>query len=141
MNFKKSYRPTNGYTPICKIGECSLKKLEFGIIELDAGQNLDFYTETRETAFIMLEGHCNVNVNGEKWENIGNRMNVFENRKGVFKSIKMVAEMVLIKTFEHRKLRNYLKNSFTMFKKNLLSIFSADEFLKFGKNSFRADVF
>ena len=65
MNFKKSYRPTNGYTPICKIGECSLKKLEFGIIELDEGQNLDFYTETRETAFIMLEGHCNVNVNGE----------------------------------------------------------------------------
>ena len=30
MNFKKSYKPANGYTVISKIGECSLKKLEFG---------------------------------------------------------------------------------------------------------------
>ena len=34
MNFKKKYEKATGYTPICKIGECSLKKLEFGIIEL-----------------------------------------------------------------------------------------------------------
>ena len=81
MNYKKSYVPQNGYTRICKIGECSLKKLEFGIIELDKGQKLYFNTEDKETAFIMLEGHCNVEVNGEKWENIGNRMTVFENRK------------------------------------------------------------
>ena len=64
MNFKKTYKPTKGYTPICKIGECSLKKLEFGIIELDKNEKLDFYTEDKETAFIMLEGHVNVYVNG-----------------------------------------------------------------------------
>ncbi|MBO4468095.1 MAG: 5-deoxy-glucuronate isomerase [Clostridia bacterium] len=81
MNYKKAYKSANGYTPVCKIGECSLKKLEFGIIELDPGQKLDFYTEDKETAFIMLEGHCNIEVNGEKWENIGNRMTVFENRR------------------------------------------------------------
>ena len=81
MNFKKSYKPAKGYTPICKIGECSLKKLEFGIIELDAGDKLPFYTEDKEFAFIMLEGHCNVNVNGEVYEKVGNRANVFENRK------------------------------------------------------------
>ena len=60
MNYKKTYVPAKGYTPICKIGECSLKKLEFGIIELDAGEKLPFDTEDREVAFIMLEGHCNV---------------------------------------------------------------------------------
>ena len=81
MNFKKAYKPSKGYTPICKIGECSLKKLEFGIIELDAGENLDFYTGDKETAFIMLEGHCDVEVRDLKWENIGNRNSVFENRK------------------------------------------------------------
>ena len=81
MNFKKSYKSAKGYTPICKIGECSLKKLEFGIIELDAGEALDYYTADKETAFIMLCGHCNVTVGGTKWENIGNRQNVFENRK------------------------------------------------------------
>ena len=81
MNYKKSYKPANGYTPICKIGECSLKKLEFGIIELEAGQTLNFKTEDKEFAFIMLEGHCDVEVNGETFENVGNRNNVFENRK------------------------------------------------------------
>ena len=81
MNFKKSYKSAIGYTPICKIGECSLKKLEFGIIELDAGMSLDFNTEDKETAFIMLEGHCDVSFGDTKWENIGNRMTVFENRK------------------------------------------------------------
>ena len=81
MNFKKSYKSTNGYTKICKIGESTLKKLEFGIIELKAGDSLDFYTEDKETAFIMLEGHCNVSFDTTVWENIGNRNNVFENRK------------------------------------------------------------
>ena len=53
MNFKKSYKSANGYTKISKIGESSLKKLEFGIIELKAGDSLDFYTEDKETAFII----------------------------------------------------------------------------------------
>ncbi|MBR4910317.1 MAG: 5-deoxy-glucuronate isomerase [Clostridia bacterium] len=81
MNYKKAYKSANGYTPVCKIGECSLKKLEFGIIELEPGQKLDFYTEDKETAFIMLEGHCNVMTAGAVFENIGNRANVFENRR------------------------------------------------------------
>ena len=81
MNFKKSYKSANGYKKICKIGESSLKKLEFGIIELKAGDVLDFYTEDKETAFIMLEGHCNVSFDTTVWENIGNRNNVFENRR------------------------------------------------------------
>ena len=56
MNYKKSYTPANGYTPLCKIGECSLKDLEFGIIELTPGQKLDFDTENKETAFVILWG-------------------------------------------------------------------------------------
>jgi len=81
MNFKKSYKSAKGYTPVCKIGECSLNKLEFGIIELDAGESLDFFTADKETAFIMLKGHCNVSFDTTKWENIGNRQSVFENRR------------------------------------------------------------
>ncbi len=81
MNYKKTYIPANGYTRICKVGECSLNKLDFGMIELECGGSLDFYTDGMETAFIMLEGHCNVRFNGTVWENVGNRNNVFENRK------------------------------------------------------------
>ena len=81
MNFKKSYKSAKGYTPICKIGECSLKKLEFGIIELDKGESLTFETQDKETAFIMLEGHCSVAFGDTLWESVGNRMSVFENRR------------------------------------------------------------
>lgn len=80
-NYKKTYVPKKGYTPICKIGECSLKKLEFGIIELSGGESIDFYTADKETAFIMLSGHCNVKVGDEVYENVGNRRDVFENRR------------------------------------------------------------
>jgi len=81
MNYKKSYKSAKGYTPLCKIGECTLKKLEFGIIELDGGECLEYNTNGMETAFIMLEGHCNVKTVGELWQNVGNRQTVFENRR------------------------------------------------------------
>lgn len=103
MNYKKTYVPAKGYTPICKIGQCSLKKLEFGIIELDAGEKLPFYTEDREVAFIMLEGHCNVFFDGERYENVGNRANVFENRKA--ESFYMPREQHLeIEAIDHIKI-------------------------------------
>ena len=103
MNYKKTYVPAKGYTPICKIGECSLKKLEFGIIELDAGEKLPFDTGDREVAFIMLEGHCNVSFDGERHENIGNRANVFENRKA--ESFYMPREQHLeIEAIDHIKI-------------------------------------
>ena len=81
MNYKKTYVPAIGYTKICEIGKCSLKKLDFGIIELEAGGVQPFDTEDKETAFIMLEGHCNVKFDDVVWENVGNRNSVFENRK------------------------------------------------------------
>ena len=103
MNYKKTYVPAKGYTPICKIGQCSLKKLEFGIIELDAGEKLPFDTEDREVAFIMLEGHCNVSFDGERYENVGNRANVFENRKA--ESFYMPREQHLeIEAIDHIKI-------------------------------------
>ena len=48
MNFKKTYKPKNGYTPISKIGECSLKMLEFGMIELDGGDFLNIIQMIRK---------------------------------------------------------------------------------------------
>lgn len=81
MNFKKSYVPQNGYTPICKIGECSLKDLEFGIIELTAGQALDFETNDREIAFIVLNGAAFFTANGKDYGKIGARTTVFASPK------------------------------------------------------------
>ena len=81
MNYKKTYVPKKGYTPICEIGKCSLSRLEFGIIELGKGESVDYDTRNRETAFILLYGHCDVAFAGGKYENVGNRNSVFENRR------------------------------------------------------------
>ena len=54
MDYKKTYVPKSGYTPICKIGESSLKMLEFGMVELWAGEQCTLNTDGNETAFILL---------------------------------------------------------------------------------------
>ena len=97
-NYKKAYVPAKGYTPICKIGECSLKKLEFGIIELSKGERLSFDTKDKETAFIMLQGHCDVKADDLTWENVGNRQSVFENRKAesFYMPIETICEITAI---------------------------------------------
>ena len=81
MNYKKSYTPANGYTPLCKIGECSLKDLEFGIIELTPGQSYTFDTEDKETAFVMLWGTANFSAKGTDYGKLGVRATVFANPK------------------------------------------------------------
>ena len=64
MNYKKTYTPKNGYTPLCEIGKCSLKDLEFGILELSDGQSYTYETKDREVAFIILGGKANVRLDG-----------------------------------------------------------------------------
>ena len=59
MNYKKSYQSKIGYTSICKIGKCSLKMLEFGIIELGNGDKVNFNTGERNS-FYSAGRHCNV---------------------------------------------------------------------------------
>ena len=81
MNFKKTYSPQNGYTPLCTIGQCSLKDLEFGIIELGAGQKRSFATRDRETAFVMLWGTASFAVGGIDYGRLGVRTNVFASQK------------------------------------------------------------
>ncbi len=83
MNLKKKYQKQRGYMPLSTIGESSLKRLEFGIIELGDGELTTYDTKDRETAFILLEGHCTVRFDGDVWENIGNRETVFENKRAV----------------------------------------------------------
>jgi len=80
-NYKKTYVPKNGYTPICTIGECSLKQLEFGIIELTDGQTYVYETGDREVAFIILGGKAGFRVAEKDYGLLGVRRSVFENPK------------------------------------------------------------
>lgn len=80
MNYKKTYIPKQGYTKLCTIGECSLKQLQFGIIELSDRQELLFDTEELETAFIILGGKCTFEFADVRWESVGRRRTVFEGK-------------------------------------------------------------
>ena len=79
MNLKKTYVPSNGLTMLCKEGECSLKELEYGILELAPGQSHDFSSGDKEAAFIILGGRCSVKGEGIDWTGLGARRSVFEN--------------------------------------------------------------
>ncbi len=81
MNYKKTYVPQNGYTPLCTIGQCSLKDLEFGILELSPGQAYAFETHDREAAFIILGGKAAFTADGVEYGLLGARRSVFESPK------------------------------------------------------------
>lgn len=80
MTYKKTYRPQKGYTRLCVRGECSLKELEFGILELGKQEKLEFETKESETAFIILSGKADFSFDGVEWKNVGNRRSVFEGK-------------------------------------------------------------
>ena len=80
MNYKKSYVPKIGYTPLCKIGACSLHMLEFGVIELKAGDAVTIDTGEKEMAFILLGGHADFAFDGTVWKHVGGRRSVFEGK-------------------------------------------------------------
>lgn len=81
VNFKKTYIPANGYTPLCQPGKCSLKDLEFGILELAPGQTAAWDTGEKETAFVMLWGTCSFAANGVDYGPLGVRATVFASPK------------------------------------------------------------
>lgn len=78
MNYKKTYTSKIGYTKLCQMGQCSCKQLEFGMIELNAGDSVTIETGEKEYAFIFLFGHADVRIGENNWQNVGGRMNVFD---------------------------------------------------------------
>lgn len=80
MDLKKSYVPKIGYTEICKTGECSLKMLDFGMVELMRGDSVTIETGEKEFAFIILGGHADFAFDSTEWKNVGGRRSVFEGK-------------------------------------------------------------
>jgi 5-deoxy-glucuronate isomerase len=80
MNFKKTYTPAEGFTKLCKIGECSLRQLEFGILELGYNRSFSFDTGESETAFVILSGVCDIAFDNIQWKTVGKRRTVFEGK-------------------------------------------------------------
>lgn len=80
MDYKKTYTPKIGYSPICTVGECSLKMLEFGIVKLYKGDSVTIESGKNELAFIILGGHADFCFDDICWKNVGGRRSVFEGK-------------------------------------------------------------
>ncbi len=80
QDFKKTYKPSIGYTPLCVTGECSFKKLEFGIIELTPEQTYSFETKEREVGFIVLSGTASFDYGDGIFTDVGIRRSVFDGK-------------------------------------------------------------
>lgn len=50
----------------------------FEVFKLKPGQTLQRATENQEVCLVLLEGKINVSTSQQKWENIGERMSIFE---------------------------------------------------------------
>jgi 5-deoxy-glucuronate isomerase len=66
-----------GYNELSKIGESSLKLLEFGMVHLGAGKKEVIDTVESEMALIILGGRCSIKSDDFEWKNIGARRDVF----------------------------------------------------------------
>lgn len=80
MNYKKSYIPGHGYTPLCIHGQSSLKIMDFGIIELDKDESFVFETAEREAGFVILSGEARFEFDNICWAPVGGRRSVFEGK-------------------------------------------------------------
>lgn len=78
MNYKKTYTPKIGYTKLCQKENCTCKRLEFGMIELNAGDSVTVKTEGSEYAFVFLFGHADVKLGENDWKHVGGRADIFE---------------------------------------------------------------
>ncbi|MFA5204153.1 MAG: 5-deoxy-glucuronate isomerase [Lentisphaeria bacterium] len=80
MKYLKHYQSKNGFTQILTIGDCDLKLTEFGIINLNQGQEFAAKTGKSEVALIVLGGKCAVAGDGFYFKNVGERKDVFSGK-------------------------------------------------------------
>jgi 5-deoxy-glucuronate isomerase len=56
------------------------KYVGFDLYRLNAGETCSELTEDREVILVLVEGKANIDIRGKRFEEIGERMNVFEKR-------------------------------------------------------------
>ncbi len=77
---KQNVKPTNSTSPIVKVTpeEAAWTYIGFEVYRLAAGKTITFDCQNRETAVIVLEGTCDVTVDGQRFEAVGGRNSVFD---------------------------------------------------------------
>jgi len=79
MDYHKEYRKVHGYLPIID-DPAICQHIKFGLLTMNDGEVHESNTEGNEACLVILGGQCNVEVGGQKWEDIGRRRNVFDGK-------------------------------------------------------------
>jgi len=66
-----------GYTPIVSPADSDLRYLSFGLVTLGNGESWRQRPSEQETVLVVLGGKCDVAAGGQRWERIGERVDVF----------------------------------------------------------------
>jgi len=66
-----------GYTHVVGPKDSDLEYIDFGLLLLAGGETWGHTFEGTEALLVVLGGKCDVKADGEKWENIGERADVF----------------------------------------------------------------
>jgi len=80
--YRKPLRP--GYNPIITSKNPDIKLIEFGVLNLKAGESYAIPAEKKECCGIILNGRCTVAGDGFSWENVGGRRSVFDGKATSF---------------------------------------------------------
>ncbi len=78
MNFKKTWTKKYGKSEIITRENSTLKKVEIDMIKLANGQTKSYSLKDTEFGILILGGKCSVEGKGFKYENIGEREDVFK---------------------------------------------------------------
>lgn len=67
-----------GHLPVVIPGAGGLERITFDLLFLDPGGHYEEVTGDYEVALVILGGRCSIEAEGNAWENIGERRDVFD---------------------------------------------------------------
>ncbi len=80
MNLKMHYDARPGYTQLVTPGVQPVQHLDFGVLRLERDQRYQTTSGNHETGLVILGGACVVEVDGQRFDELGGRESVFDGR-------------------------------------------------------------
>ena len=77
MDYLRKYNGEKGHIPVVKKGDCGLEYITFDLLVLDGSMEYSEKAEDSEVCLVVLGGKCTVEAEGNTWEEIGERPDVF----------------------------------------------------------------
>ncbi|HOO57524.1 MAG TPA: 5-deoxy-glucuronate isomerase [bacterium] len=77
MDYLIKYNGQKGHVPVVKPGDGGLKMISFDMLFFEKGDEYSEDTGSLEVCLVILGGKCTFEAGGKRWENVGEREDVF----------------------------------------------------------------